>query len=110
MKHVLSGLLTPGDIALEKFGSTMFNKAIQFMVGIFEGSYNGPGTTLASRIKLYGIMIIGDVGNATYGCGGMIGGLFGVSCGLCDESLPFTVFEFEVAAPVDGALFKSEIK
>lgn len=50
-------------------------------------------------------MTIGVVGSAKYGCGGMIGGLFGVSIGLCDDSVPLTgLATVGAAATVGGAL------
>lgn len=73
---------------------------------LFDITYNGPGSTLAKRINEYGMMIIGVVGNATYGCDGAIGGLFGVSIVLwADKSaVLFTGFAIVDADAVDITL------
>lgn len=70
-----------------------------------ENTYSGPGSTLAKRINEYGMITIGVVGSAKYGCGGMIGGLFGISIGLCDDSVPLTgLATVGAAAAVGNAL------
>lgn len=59
MKHVRSGLETP------------------------EVTVSGPGNTFALRINEHGMMMIGVVGSARYGCDiPMASGLFGLSSGV----------------------------
>lgn len=63
-------------------------------------TYKGPGKTLAPRISEYGIITMGLVGNARYGCGGDItGGLLAISGGLTEPV--FDVFDLVVG--LDGA-------
>lgn len=50
---------------------------------VCRNTYNGPGNMLPRLINEYGIMTMGFVGNAKYGCGGdIIGGLLADSGGL----------------------------
>lgn len=79
MKHVRSGFETP------------------------DATVSGPGNTFALRINEHGMIMIGVVGSARYGCDNpMASGLFGLSSGVFRPV--FVVGALPAAATVDIAL------